>query len=73
VKELTTLQVARRCADAALAAAPADAALPDHEHPPTRALIEALHQSGSWFCRLDEDRPDEAPMVEPGPAQLGLF
>ncbi len=54
--ELTTLQLARKIADAVCANNLSEFDdLPDHEHPPTQAVLDTLRRTGSWFCRLTED------------------
>jgi hypothetical protein len=65
-KELTTLQVARLIADAVVIAYEGYSAgfdlgdeRPDHEHPPTQAVLRVLHETNSWFCRLSEAESGE--------------
>jgi hypothetical protein len=53
---LTTLQLARAIADAALDAHQWDGQrrLHDALDPPTQAVLETLRETGHWFCQLDE-------------------
>ncbi len=52
---LTTLQLARRIADAVCATTDWFDDVPDHEHQPTQAVLRVLHEESSWFCRLRND------------------
>jgi hypothetical protein len=62
--EITTLQLARKIADAvAVALLPAgmapNRAAEDARDPPTQAVIRVLHETGSWFCRWSEGEEGE--------------
>jgi hypothetical protein len=59
--ELTTLQVARRIADAVESALdggdcgePVERNANDALDPPTQAVLRVLHETGSWLCRWDD-------------------
>jgi hypothetical protein len=51
---MTTLQLARAIADAAINALDG-LEYEDHKDPPTQAVLRVLHETDSWFCRLTED------------------
>ena len=60
--DISTLQLARRLADAAILAHEAmphvdgpSAPIPDAEHWPTLAVLQTLVASESWFYRLTDD------------------
>ncbi len=52
---LTTLQLARRIADAVLSDYRGMRGDQDAEDWPTQAVLRVLHNEGSWFCRLRND------------------
>lgn len=58
--DLTTLQLARRISDAVLNAAFSSAGYmrdkDDTKDMAVQAVLRVLHETGSWFCRL-EDTP----------------
>lgn len=55
MKDLTTLQLARRIADAVyLDFGRVTRSSTDTLDPPTQSVIRVLHDTGSWFCRLTE-------------------
>ena len=70
--EITTLQLARRIADAVfLALHPAglgpNRSDRDALDPPTQAVLRALRESGSWFCRWtdrDDGSTDDQPFEQ---------
>lgn len=57
---MTTLQLARRIADAVLESCWLNTryevirSWPDTEDVPTQAVLRAMHDTDSWFCRLDD-------------------
>jgi len=59
-RPLTTLQVARRIADAVLCASASRPeasvpAVPSHEHAPTQAVMNLLRDLDLWFCAHQSD------------------
>lgn len=62
--DLTTLQLARRIADAVFVALHPAGAEPtrnvdDTKDPPTQAVINTLFETNSWFCRLNDAEDSE--------------
>jgi hypothetical protein len=78
--ELTTLELCRRIADAVIAAYETESLgpfyrddRPDHQHPPTQAVIAMLEQTGSWLCKLETDPAGATVQTRYGPAGLDRF
>jgi hypothetical protein len=78
--ELTTLELCRRIADAVIAAYESESLgpffrddRPDHQHPPTQAVIATLEQTGSWVCKLETDPAGLTVQTPYAPLQLALF